>query len=72
MEKHDLHRVTALAHEIQNPVAAIKMHAQLLQGPSLDGGAGEFIIEREAERIESLVSQWLFLSRPEPPVVANS
>lgn len=61
-----LGRMTAaLAHEIQNPVAAIKMHAQLWQQ---DGGNSTAdVIEREAERIEGLLNQWLFLSRPEPP-----
>ncbi|MEI6536374.1 MAG: ATP-binding protein, partial [Verrucomicrobiaceae bacterium] len=52
----------ALAHEIQNPVAAIKMHAQL---------AGADIIENEAARIEALVSQWMFLSKPEPPAMSE-
>jgi signal transduction histidine kinase len=64
-----LGRMTAaLAHEIQNPVAAIKMHAELA---AWDGG-GEVarVIASEAERIENLVNQWMFLSRPEPPVLA--
>jgi signal transduction histidine kinase len=63
-----LGRMTAsLAHEIQNPVSAIKMHAQLWQGegsiPTLQ------VIEREAERIECLLNQWLFLVRPQPPAM---
>jgi len=63
-----LGRMTAsLAHEIQNPVAAIKMHAQLCRGGPADAIAGT--IEHEASRIESLLNQWLFLSRPEPPIV---
>ncbi len=58
-----LGRMTAaLAHEIQNPVAAIKMHAQLM---------GADIIESEAGRIEALVSQWMFLSKPEPPAMSE-
>ena len=58
-----LGRMTAaLAHEIQNPVAAIKMHAQL---------AGSAVIEGEAARIENLVSQWMFLSRPQPPEMSD-
>ncbi len=63
-----LGRMTAsLAHEIQNPVAAIKMHAQLLR----DGDSAEVaeVVEHEAARIEDLVHQWLFLSRPEPPAL---
>jgi signal transduction histidine kinase len=63
-----LGRMTAaLAHEIQNPVAAIKMHAQLWR-PEANGTAQ--VIEGETERIEGLLNQWLFLSRPEPPVAA--
>ncbi|MCE9519872.1 MAG: hypothetical protein K8R87_10010 [Verrucomicrobia bacterium] len=62
-----LGRMTAaLAHEIQNPVAAIKMHAQLLQ----DGREGVDVIVSEAERLEELVNQWMFLSRPEPPAMS--
>ena len=64
-----LGRMTAaLAHEIQNPVAAIKMHAQLWQDDP-DSPAGT--IFDEAGRIESLVSQWMFLSRPESPALAD-
>jgi signal transduction histidine kinase len=59
---------TGLAHEINNPVTAIKLHAQLLEG-----GVGEApddslgIIIAEAAKIEGLVSQWMFLARPQPP-----
>lgn len=65
-----LGRMTAgLAHEIQNPVSAIKMHAQLWQGDH--GGDTAQIIEQEAARIESLVNQWMFLSKPQPPAVTE-
>lgn len=65
-----LGRMTAaLAHEIQNPVAAIKMHAQLWQGEGEAGPAQ--VIEQEAARIESLVNQWMFLSKPQPPAVGK-
>ena len=58
-----LGRMTAaLAHEIQNPVAAIKMHAQLMQAD---------VIEGEAAHIEGLVNQWMFLSKPEPPEMSD-
>lgn len=64
-----LGRMTAaLAHEVQNPVAAIRMHAQLWRdGASPDAAA---TIENEASRIEALLNQWLYLTRPEPPTRA--
>lgn len=59
---------TSLAHEIKNPVAAIALHAELLRDldreerePSLDA------IRSAADRIATLVHQWLFVVRPEPP-----
>jgi signal transduction histidine kinase len=62
-----LGRMTAaLAHEIQNPVAAIKMHAQLMQNDLESAG----VIANEAGRIEGLVNQWMFLSKPEPPAMS--
>ncbi len=59
---------TGLAHEINNPVAAIKLHAQLLEsdGPSESLTA----ILGENAKIEALVNQWMFLARPQPPAVA--
>jgi len=66
-----LGRMTAaLAHEIQNPVAAIKMHAQLAATQDCDPASAQ-MIANEATRIESLVNQWMFLSKPEPPSVAE-
>jgi signal transduction histidine kinase len=65
-----LGRMTAaLAHEVQNPVAAIRMHAQLLRGSGHDDEATT--IEQEAIRIEELLNQWLFLTRPEPPALGD-
>jgi signal transduction histidine kinase len=65
-----LGRMTAaLAHEIQNPVSAIKMHAQLWQGDGADSTAQ--VIEHEAARIEGLVNQWMFLSKPQPPAISD-
>jgi signal transduction histidine kinase len=63
---------TGLAHEIHNPVAAIRMHAQLVQSAppgELAAAAHESLplILGEAARIETLVNQWMFLARPEPP-----
>ncbi len=55
---------TALAHEIQNPVAAIRLHSQLLEKNNPDSAA---LIIDEAATIERLVNQWMFLARPDPP-----
>ena len=62
---------TAMAHEVRNPVAAIRLHAQLLEtsvppdaAPSLD------CIIRETARIDNLVHQWMLLARPEPPAMS--
>ncbi len=58
---------TSLAHEVRNPVAAIRLHAQLLER-----SCGEHekmsaaLIVSEAERIEFLVNQWLRYAKPEP------
>ena len=63
-----LGRMTAaLAHEVQNPVAAIRMHAELWRAEHGDDDVAA-IIANEASRIESLLNQWMFLTRPEPPV----
>lgn len=67
-----LGRMTAsLAHEIQNPVAAIKLHAQLWGGDAASDSPAR-VIEDEAGRIEELLNQWMFLTRPEPPALRRS
>lgn len=63
---------TSLAHEIKNPLAAIQLHAQLLEhtvtGGSDDGGDESIRhILAESREIEGLVNQWLFLARPQAP-----
>ncbi len=67
---------TGLAHEINNPVAAIKLHAQLLEAGTTsihthaspdDGTDSLAIILAENAKIEALVNQWMFLARPQPP-----
>jgi signal transduction histidine kinase len=55
---------TSLAHEIRNPIAAIRLHGQLLEQTE-PVGAG--LIVNEAVKIEDLLNQWMFLTRPEPP-----
>jgi signal transduction histidine kinase len=54
----------SLAHEIRNPIAAIRLHGQLLERAE-PVGAG--LIVYEAARIEDMLNQWMFLARPEPP-----
>jgi signal transduction histidine kinase len=54
----------SLAHEIRNPIAAIRLHGQLLeQTEPVSAG----LIVYEATRIEDMLNQWMFLARPEPP-----
>jgi signal transduction histidine kinase len=63
---------TGLAHEIHNPLSAIRMHAQLIDS-SPDGevvaAARESLptLLGETHKIQSLVNQWMFLARPDPP-----
>ncbi|HEX4086875.1 MAG TPA: HAMP domain-containing sensor histidine kinase [Chthoniobacteraceae bacterium] len=58
---------TSLAHEIHNPLSAIRMHAQLLQSAPGEVAATVPVLIHETGRIESLVNQWMFLTKPEPP-----
>ncbi|MCB1226459.1 MAG: HAMP domain-containing protein [Verrucomicrobiales bacterium] len=58
-----------LAHEVKNPLAAIRLHAQLLDGAEADEAAeSRQMIVSESERIEALVEQWLQHARPAPPL----
>ena len=68
-----LGRMTAsLAHEVRNPVSAIRLHARLLDGAAPEDAAlSRALIEDEAGRIEDLVSQWMSHARPGPPVLAE-
>ena len=62
----------SLAHEVRNPLAAIRLHAQLLDGASEpERRLSHSLIESEATRIDSLVSQWLHFARPAPPALAR-
>ncbi len=59
---------TSLAHEIRNPAAAIRLHADLL-AHEIPGEKPESIdlIRDEVDRITDLVNQWLFVARAAPP-----
>jgi signal transduction histidine kinase len=63
---------TSLAHEIHNPLSAIRLHAQLLLSATAEETARAVaesapILVDESGRIEGIVNQWMFLARPEPP-----
>ncbi len=55
-----------LAHEIRNPLGAIKGAAQVIQEQSDDGQSSEFvrIIVEEVDRLNAVVSQFLDYARP--------
>jgi signal transduction histidine kinase len=55
-----------LAHEIRNPLGAIKGAVQYLDPQSLPGADGEFVgvIIEEVDRLNSVVTQFLEYSRP--------
>ena len=66
---------TGLAHEIHNPLAAIRMHAQLIESApngELHAAARDSlpVLLGETQKIEGLVQQWMFLARPQPPQTA--
>lgn len=60
---------TGLAHEIKNPLAAIQLHAQLMDVSALDQESAQSLqhVQSESRVIEGLVNQWLYLTRPAPP-----
>ncbi|HEY0839649.1 MAG TPA: ATP-binding protein, partial [Vulgatibacter sp.] len=55
-----------LAHEIRNPLGAIKGAAQFLDPPELGGEEGEFlqVIVEEVDRLNRVVTQFLDYARP--------
>ena len=61
----------SLAHEVRNPVAAIRMHAELVEADGAEKCRETLEslahIKRESDKIENLVQQWSFFARPEPP-----
>jgi len=59
-----------LAHEIQNPLAAMRGSAQLLGGEARDGSSQRLstILVRESDRLTKLVEEFLQFARPPAPV----
>jgi len=60
-----------LAHEIQNPLAAMRGSAQLLGGEVRDGSSSQrlsTILVRESDRLTKLVEEFLQFARPPAPV----
>ncbi len=58
-----------LAHEIRNPLAAMRGSAQMLAGDAVEGNGARLanLILREADRLAGLVDGYLKLARPPPP-----
>ncbi len=59
-----------LAHEVRNPLASMRGAAQMLadeSGPAAAGPRLAKLIMREADRLASLVEEYLKLARPPPP-----
>lgn len=56
---------TSLAHEIKNPAAAIILHATAIERQGMKSQG--LLIREEGEQIVSLVNQWLFVAKPQPP-----
>ncbi len=59
-----------LAHEIRNPIAAMRGAGQMLAGQSLDATSQSRmaqLIVREADRLGELVDDYLKLAKPPPP-----
>ncbi|MCB1228969.1 MAG: hypothetical protein KDN19_01810 [Verrucomicrobiae bacterium] len=65
---------TSLAHEIRNPAAAIRLHADLMARATCGEENAESIdlIRDETDRITDLVNQWLFVARGAPPKTETS
>ncbi len=66
----DLGKLAAgLAHEIRNPLGAIRGAVELLPVPPDDPEADRLqqVVLREVDRINELVTQMLTLARPQPP-----
>ena len=73
-ERHALlgRMAASFAHEIRNPLSAIRLHVQLLDGAGeAEAAVSRRLIEGEAERIGDLLDQWLLHARPAPPQLSE-
>jgi two-component system NtrC family sensor kinase len=61
--------LASVAHELNNPLAVILLHADLLQEEAAEGAVAEHVeeITQAATRCERLVRNFLTLSRQHPP-----
>lgn len=59
----------AVAHEVKNPLASMRIHLDLLQGRlSAEGKESASILGTELDRLNQTVSQLLSYARPRPPL----
>ncbi|MFA9558392.1 ATP-binding protein [Evansella sp. AB-rgal1] len=61
-----------VAHEIRNPLTGIKGFIQLLKSSATENIQYYDIVLSEVERISEIVSEFLYLAKPEIPVVTKS
>ena len=58
---------TSLAHEVKNPAAAIRMHADLMtEHATTDTSQSIELIKEEVDQISDLVNQWLYVAKARP------
>lgn len=56
---------SGIAHEIRNPLAALKWSIQLIQADNADNKQQVELMISEIDRIDSIVSEFMLLSKPE-------
>nr|WP_283246033.1 ATP-binding protein [Bacillus suaedae] len=62
----------AVAHEIRNPLTGIKGFIQLLKGSAKENHLYYDIIMAEVERVNEIVNEFLYLAKPEIPIVKKN
>ena len=66
------HLAAGIAHEIRNPLAAIKMGIQALQ---VDNAGNQQLLDTmlaELDRVDSIVGEFLYLSKPQETIFRDS